>query len=91
MKSRIQWCKYFDPGACLGVARGKKIVFCCFFLFVTQLLLGFLSYNLETVTGTSPMDEDRRNSFGILMCTEICAGAGTWICDGVPSTCSSWI
>ena len=35
------------------------------------------------------MDEDWRNAFGILMCTEICYGAGTGICNGVPSTCSS--
>ena len=35
------------------------------------------------------MDEDWINVFGILMCTEICdgAGAGTW--DGAPSACSS--
>ena len=33
------------------------------------------------------MDEDCRNAFGILMCTEIRAGAG--ICDCAPSTCSS--
>ena len=25
-----------------------------------------------------------------LMCTEICDGAGTGICDGPPSTCSSF-
>ena len=35
------------------------------------------------------MDEDWRNAFGILMCTEICEGAGMGICDGWPSTCSS--
>ena len=35
------------------------------------------------------MDEDWRNAFGILMCRYICDGAGTGICDGVPSTCSS--
>ena len=35
------------------------------------------------------MDEDWRNAFGILMCTEICDGAGAGICDGAPSTCSS--
>ena len=32
------------------------------------------------------MDEDWRNAFGILMCMEICDGAGTGICDGTPST-----
>ena len=32
------------------------------------------------------MDEDWRNAFGILMCMEICDGAGTGICDGAPST-----
>ena len=37
------------------------------------------------------MDEDWRNAFEILMCTEICDGAGVGICDGVPSTCSSYI
>ena len=35
------------------------------------------------------MDEDWRNAFGILMCTEICDGAGAGICYGAPSTCSS--
>ena len=35
------------------------------------------------------MDGDWRNTFGILMCREICDGAGMGICDGVPSTCSS--
>ena len=28
------------------------------------------------------MDKDWRNAFGILMCTEICDGAGAGICDG---------
>ena len=37
------------------------------------------------------MDEDWRNAFGILMCTEICDGAGAGICDGSPSTCSSLV
>ena len=83
MKSRIQWCKNFAPGACLGVTRGKKIGFWVrYFFIVTHLLLGFLSLNLETVTGNSPMDEDWRNTFGILMCTERCDGAGAGICDG---------
>ena len=35
------------------------------------------------------MDEDWRNASGILMCTEICDGAGAGICDGSPSTCST--
>ena len=35
------------------------------------------------------MDEDWRNTFGILMCAEICDGAGAGICDGAPSTWSS--
>ena len=35
------------------------------------------------------MDEDGRNTFGILMCAATCAGTGTGICDGMPSTCSS--
>ena len=35
------------------------------------------------------MDVDWRNAFGILMCTEICDGAGAGIWDGSPSTCSS--
>ena len=90
MKSRIQWCKNVAPGACLGVTIGQKVGFgALFFFIVTQLLLGFLSYNLETVTGNSPMDEDWRNIFGILMCTEICDGAGAGICDGTPLTCFS--
>ena len=55
-----------------------------------QLLLGFLSENLETVTGNSPIDEDRRNAFEILMCAEIGDGTGAGICNGVPSTCSSF-
>ena len=37
------------------------------------------------------MDEDWRNAFGILMCKEICEGAGAGICDGVPSTCSNFL
>ena len=38
------------------------------------------------------MDEDWRNAFGILMCKEICDGAGAGIWDGSPSTCSSvWL
>ena len=42
MKSKILWCKTFDPGACLGVTRGQKVGFWVpFFLIVTQLLLGF--------------------------------------------------
>ena len=45
---------------------------------------------LETVTGNSPMDEDWRNTFGILMSKEICDGTGTGIWDGAPSTCSSF-
>ena len=36
------------------------------------------------------MDEDWRNAFGILMCGGICDGAGVEICNGVPSTCSSF-
>ena len=35
------------------------------------------------------MDEDWRNIFGILMCMEICHGAGAGICHAAPSTCSS--
>ena len=35
------------------------------------------------------MNEDWKNAFGILMCREICDGADTGICDGVPSTYSS--
>ena len=35
------------------------------------------------------MDEDWRNSFGVLMCDEICDGPGAGICDGALSTCSS--
>ena len=37
------------------------------------------------------MDEPWRNTFGILMCTEICDGADAGICDGAPSTCSSFV
>ena len=36
------------------------------------------------------MDKDLRNTFGILMCREICDGACVWIYDGAPSTCSSF-
>ena len=36
------------------------------------------------------MDEDWRNTFGILMCTEVCDGAGMGICNGMPSTCSNF-
>ena len=35
------------------------------------------------------MDEDWRNAFGILMCTEICDGTGMGICDGAPLSSSS--
>ena len=35
------------------------------------------------------MDEDWRNTFGILVCTEISDGAVTGICDGSLLTCSS--
>ena len=37
------------------------------------------------------MDGDWRRVFGIFKCTEICDGAGTLICDGLPSTCSSCV
>ena len=37
------------------------------------------------------MDEDWKNAFGILMCPEMCDGAGAGICNGAPSTCSSFI
>ena len=37
------------------------------------------------------MDEGWRNEFGILICTEIFDGAGVGICDGAPSTCSSFL
>ena len=37
------------------------------------------------------MDEDWKNAFGILMCTEICDGTGAGICNGSPSTCSDFI
>ena len=73
-----------------GHQRSKSRTLGPFFLMVTQLLLGFFSWNLETVTGNSPMDEDWRNAFGILICTEICDGAGTGICDGALSTYSSF-
>ena len=59
------------------------------FVIVTQVLLGFLNKNLETVTDNSPMDEDWTNAFGILMCAVIRDGAGAGICDGSPSTCSN--
>ena len=36
------------------------------------------------------MDEDWRNAFGILMCAAICGGASAGICDGAPSTGSSF-
>ena len=35
------------------------------------------------------MTEDWRKAFGILMCREICDGAGAGICDGTLLTCSS--
>ena len=87
----VQKCR---PGACLGVTRGQKIGFCPpppppFYFIVKLLLLGFLSWNIETVTGNSPMDEDWRNTFGIFMCREIRDRTGAGICDGAPSTCSS--
>ena len=31
MKSRIQWCKHFALGACLGVTRGQKVGFLVLF------------------------------------------------------------
>ena len=36
------------------------------------------------------MDEDWRNAFGVLLCAEICDGDGAGICNGAPSTCSSF-
>ena len=36
------------------------------------------------------MNEDWRKEFGILMCIEICNGAGAGTRDGAPSTCSSF-
>ena len=36
------------------------------------------------------MNEDWRNAFGILMCREKYDCAGVGICDGAPSTCSSY-
>ena len=62
MKSRIQWCKNFPPGACLGVIRGQKVGFWVHFFDCHPTPL-----RLETVTGNSPMDEDWRNAFRILM------------------------
>ena len=35
------------------------------------------------------MDEDWRNAFEILICTELWDGAGAGICHGASSTCSS--
>ena len=37
------------------------------------------------------MDEDSRSTFRILMCAEICNGAGAGICNGAPLTCTSYI
>ena len=37
------------------------------------------------------MNEDWRNTFGILMCREICDGAGGGICNCTPLTFSSLI
>ena len=50
-----------------GVTWGQKVRFWVLFFIVIQLLLGFLSYNLETVTGNNRIDEDWRNTYGILM------------------------
>ena len=52
------------------------------FIIVIQLLLGFLIWNFETVTGNSPMDEDWRNTLGVFMCAEICDDTGAGMCDG---------
>ena len=35
------------------------------------------------------MDEKWRKEFRILMCAEICDGAGAGICDGAPLSCFS--
>ena len=43
MKSRIQWCKTFTLGACIGVIGVKKVGFGVLFFIVTQILLGFFS------------------------------------------------
>ena len=37
------------------------------------------------------MDEDWRNALGSLMRARIYDGAGAGICDGAPSTCSSFL
>ena len=83
MKSRIQWCKNFAPGAFLGVTRGQKVGFWFLFFYCHTSPPKLF----ETVTGNSPMDEDWRNAFGILMSIEICDGAGAGICYGEPLTC----
>ena len=48
MKSRIQWCKNFAPGACLGVTRGQKVEFwvLIFYCHPTPLRL-FLARTLK--------------------------------------------
>ena len=38
MKNRIQWCKYFAPGACLEVTRGQKVGFWVPFFYCNPAL-----------------------------------------------------
>ena len=74
----------------MGHQRLKSRISSPFFYCHTTPPRLFEPKNLEIVTGNSPIDEDRKNTFGILICAEICDGAGAGICDGAPSTCSSF-
>ena len=77
MKRRIQWCKNFAPRACLGVTRGEKVGFWVLFFdcHPTPFRL-FLARTLKL----SQVIALWKNAFGILMCWEICHGAGAGIC-----------
>ena len=58
----------------------------------SRILGHFYYQTTPRLLGNSPVDEDWRNAFGILMCAEICdgTGAGARICDSAPSTCSNY-
>ena len=47
MKSRIQWCKRFALGTCLGVIRGQKVGFCVQFFDCHQTPQAFLARTLK--------------------------------------------
>ena len=46
MKSRIQWCKNFAPGVCLGVTRGQKVGIWVLFIPRHTIVAGYYGFTL---------------------------------------------